>query len=77
MKTIYAAAAVALAFAVPASAMTNAQEMLSAVEKAAVQSFVPGADLTNLSAEQVNQIRSALHNGEDSDQREGVRAAFN
>lgn len=53
---------------------TTTGAMLSETERAEVHSMLPGADLSNLTADQVSAIQLVLFSGSDSDSGQHIRA---
>ncbi|HEX9858044.1 MAG TPA: hypothetical protein VGA75_06775 [Paracoccaceae bacterium] len=74
MKRFLITAALILAAAGSASAMTSAQD-LSGPEKAAVRALVPGADVSNLTTAQVGAIGLIL-SGDDSGRGAQIRSVL-
>ncbi|MBD3763184.1 MAG: hypothetical protein IE927_00170 [Rhodobacterales bacterium] len=76
MKMIALTAAALAALATTASAMTAADE-LTPLQQMEIQSLVKGADLGNLTTDQILALQMALHAGEDNDRGQQIRAILN
>lgn len=76
MKRILLSAALVLAAAGTASAMTSTTE-LTPNDRAAVLRYVPNADLSNLTSAQVAALSTTLYTGDNREVGGQIRAILN